>query len=212
MNRQKLHTIPFSFFCEQSSILEEIYQKAVHPWDLHRLWQEFYSVSTLDLAKHYPHVYFTNPNEIFIGKDVQIEKGALIEGPCYIGDKCSIGHAAYIRKGSFLAPNVVIGHSSEINRSIFFEGAKAPHFNYVGDSIVGARANLGAGVMLTNLRLDQKEVVVRWEGEKILTGLRKFGSLVGEGAAIGAGVVCNPGAIISKGAKILPLSSVVGTK
>ena len=211
MNRQKLHTIPFSFFSEQSSILESLYEKALYPWDLHLLCKELYTSSTANFSKKYTGVYFVNAQEIFVGKNVQIQQGALIEGPCFLGDEVIVGHGAYIRKGSFLAPRVVVGHATEINRSILFEGAKAPHFNYVGDSIVGAAANLGARVTLTNLRLDQKEVQICWEGEKIATGRRKFGALIGQGVSIGAGSVCNPGAIVSKGVKVAPLSSVVGT-
>lgn len=211
MNEQNLNTIPFSFFCKQSSILMPFYEKALFPWDLHELWKGLLTTSNNNFSKEHPLVYFSNAHEVVLGKNVFIEKGALIEGPCYIGDNARIGHSAYIRKGSFLAPNTTVGHCSEINRSILFEGAKAPHFNYVGDSIIGANVNLGCGATITNLRLDQKEVSIYWGGEEIETRKRKFGALIGEGASIGAYVVINPGSIIKEGAKVAPLQSIVGT-
>ena len=131
-------------------------------------------------------VVLKNKESIAIGKGCLIEEGAYIEGPCVIGDGTEIRHAAYIRKGSVIGNACVIGHATEVNRSLILDGAKLPHFNYVGDSIIGEGANLGAGVICANMRLDGKEIL----------GRKKLGALVGHHATIACHTVLNPGTIV----------------
>ena len=108
-----------------------------------------------------------------------MEPGAYIEGPCVIGKACQIRHSAYVRPYVVTGDRCIIGHSSEVKHSILLDGAQAPHFNYVGDSILGNGVNLGAGVICANFRLDHREVIVEIEGNRHETGLRKFGAIVG---------------------------------
>jgi NDP-sugar pyrophosphorylase family protein len=134
-----------------------------------------------------------------------------IEGPCYIGPNAEVRHGAYIRPNTWLCCDSVVGHASEVKHSLLLPGAKAPHFNYVGDSILGKDVNLGAGCKLSNLRNDGRSVLVRGLEEGIVdSGLRKFGAILGDGVAIGCNVVTNPGVIIGTNANIWPNLNISG--
>ncbi len=139
-------------------------------------------------------VHLAYPEKISIGEGTVVEPGAFIKGPCVIGKNCEVRHGAYIRGDVITGDRCVIGHSTEIKNSIFLNDVSAGHFNYVGDSVLGSKVNLGAGVKLANLRLDQGEVVVAG----IRTQLFKLGAIIGDGAQIGCNTVTNPGTVIGK--------------
>lgn len=141
-------------------------------------------------------VFLVNPESIFIGKGTKIEPGAYIQGPCWIGENCTIRHGAYIRGNCIAESGAVIGHATEVKNAYFFSKAHAAHFAYVGDSILGQGVNLGAGVKLANVRFDKKEILVRHEGKKHQTGLRKFGAILGDRCQIGCNAVTSPGTLI----------------
>jgi UDP-N-acetylglucosamine diphosphorylase / glucose-1-phosphate thymidylyltransferase / UDP-N-acetylgalactosamine diphosphorylase / glucosamine-1-phosphate N-acetyltransferase / galactosamine-1-phosphate N-acetyltransferase len=143
---------------------------------------------------------------VYIGNGTLIENGATIKGPAWIGSNCEIRSGCYIRENVIVGDGVVLGNSSEFKNSIIFNDAQIPHFNYVGDSVVGYKAHLGAGAILSNVRLDRKEIKVKTETGSIATGLRKFGAIVGDRAEIGCGVVISPGSIIGRNALIYPLT------
>ncbi|MCS5533460.1 MAG: hypothetical protein NZ736_04305 [Candidatus Poseidoniaceae archaeon] len=147
---------------------------------------------------------------IFIDPTAVIESGAHIIGPCYIGANVQIRHAAYIRENSWICHDAVVGHCSEVKHSILLPGAKAPHFNYVGDSVLGGSVNLGAGVKLSNLRNDGGEVFTRWNGQRVGTGLRKFGAILGEGCQLGCNSVTNPGVVLGPNSMVSPNSTISG--
>ena len=148
---------------------------------------------------------------IFIHPDARVSESAMVEGPCYIGPDVEIRHGAYLRSGSWICEGSVVGNSSEIKNSILLPGAKAPHFNYVGDSIIGANANLGAGVKLSNVRNDRGLVsITLFDGERIQTKLRKMGALIGDGSHIGCNTVTNPGSLIAPNSMIKPNETVTG--
>ena len=130
---------------------------------------------------------------MFIGEGTVIEPGAYIKGPAWIGAGCEIRHGAYIRENVIVGAGSVIGNSSEIKNSILFAKCQVPHFNYVGDSVLGTRVHLAAGVIVSNLKLDGTTIEVRAGGELVSTGLRKFGALIGDGAEVGCQAVLNPG-------------------
>lgn len=143
-------------------------------------------------------VHLENAAQISIGKGSTVEPGAFIRGPCIIGQNCSIRHGAYIR-GDFIAShNCVIGHATEVKNAIFLNGAHAGHFAYVGDSILGNRVNLGAGVKCANLKLDNTKITLMHKGERISTGMRKFGAIIGDDSQIGCNAVTNPGTILGR--------------
>jgi NDP-sugar pyrophosphorylase family protein len=128
----------------------------------------------------------------------------MIKGPAIIGRHCEIRHGAYLREHVILGDGCVVGNSSELKNVLMFNGAVAPHFNYLGDSVLGHKAHLGAGVKVSNVKLVKGNVTVELEGRPHDTGLRKFGALVGDHAEIGCNAVLNPGSIIGRGAVVYP--------
>ncbi|RJU80426.1 MAG: UDP-N-acetylglucosamine pyrophosphorylase [Candidatus Poseidoniales archaeon] len=148
---------------------------------------------------------------IYIHPSAEIGEYVRIEGPCFIGKNVEIRHSAYLRKGSWICDNSIVGHSSEIKNSVLLPGSKAPHFNYVGDSILGFNVNIGAGVKLSNVRNDRRNILVSINNEKrIDTGLRKFGALIGDRSEIGCNVVSNPGTILEPRTMISPNETLNG--
>ena len=144
-------------------------------------------------------------NAVYVGRGTIIEQGAMIKGPAWIGEGCEIRNGAYIRENVIIGSGCVIGNSCEFKNCIVFDECQVPHFNYVGDSILGHRAHLGAGVILSNVKLDRSEITVPLEnGSFVPTGLKKFGAIVGDFAEIGCNSVINPGSIIGRNAIIYP--------
>lgn len=143
-------------------------------------------------------------DRVFIGEGTVVEDGAMIKGPAIIGRNCQIRHNAYIRENVIIGDGCVVGNSSELKNALLFNGAQVPHFNYIGDSILGHAAHLGAGVICSNLKSLSGNVTVEMDGKPFDTGLRKFGALVGDGAEVGCNTVLNPGSILGRDAIIYP--------
>jgi NDP-sugar pyrophosphorylase family protein len=142
--------------------------------------------------------------QVFIGEGTVVEDGVMIKGPAVIGRNCQIRHNAYLRESVIVGDNCVVGNSTELKNALLFNGAVAPHFNYVGDSILGHKAHLGAGVILSNFKSLPGNITVEKDGAPFDTGLRKFGALVGDRAEIGCNAVLNPGSLIGRGAVVYP--------
>ncbi len=138
--------------------------------------------------------------EVMIGKGTVIEHGAMIKGPAIIGTNCQIRANAYIRENVIVGDDCVVGNATELKNAVLFNGVQAPHFSYVGDSILGHKAHLGAGVILSNLKSTKGNIVV----EGLDTGLRKFGAIIGDGADIGCNCVLNPGSVIGRHSILYP--------
>jgi NDP-sugar pyrophosphorylase family protein len=143
-------------------------------------------------------------DQVYIGKGTVIEHGAMIKGPAWIGENCEIRNGCYIRENVILGNGVIAGNSCEFKNCLIFDEAQVPHFNYVGDSILGFKAHLGAGVILSNVRLDHGEVTVGSGPSAITTSLRKFGAIIGDRAEIGCNAVLSPGSLIGRDALIFP--------
>ena len=141
---------------------------------------------------------------VFIGEGTLVEDGAMIKGPAIIGRNCEIRHNAYIREQVIIGDNCIVGNACEVKNSLLFNQAVAPHFNYIGDSILGHQAHLGAGVKISNVKLVDGNVTVEIEGRPFDTGLRKFGALLGDHTDIGCNAVLNPGSIIGRGSVVYP--------
>jgi len=145
---------------------------------------------------------------VFIGSGTVIEQGAMIKGPAWIGEGCEIRNGAYIRENVVVGNGVVLGNSCEFKNCLIFDEAQIPHFNYVGDSILGHKAHLGAGAILSNVRLDHRPVpVTSADGQLLDTGLRKFGAIVGDRAEIGCNAVLSPGSVIGRDSILYPGTS-----
>ena len=141
---------------------------------------------------------------VFVGRGTIIEHWAMIKGPAWIGEDCEIRNGCYIRENVIIGNGVVAGNSSEFKNCLLFDGAQVPHFNYVGDSILGFKAHLGAGVILSNVKLDKSQIHVTTPEGAVATGLRKFGAIIGDHAEIGCNSVLSPGSIIGKNAIVYP--------
>ena len=142
--------------------------------------------------------------KVFIGEGTVVEDGAMIKGPAIIGRNCEIRHNAYIRDNVIIGDGCIIGNACELKNSLLFNNAVAPHFNYVGDSILGFKAHLGAGVKISNFKVVPSNVQITFDGKVLDTGLRKFGALLGDHAEVGCNAVLNPGSIIGRRAVVYP--------
>ncbi len=144
---------------------------------------------------------------VFIGAGTVVEDGVMIKGPAIIGCNCEIRHNAYLRENVIVGDDCVVGNSCELKQAVLFNGCQVPHFNYVGDSILGHQTHLGAGVILSNVKSLPGNVIVEVDGQPFDTGLRKFGALLGDRAEIGCNTVLNPGSIIGRGAIVYPCTN-----
>ncbi|MFW6006093.1 MAG: UDP-N-acetylglucosamine diphosphorylase [Candidatus Bipolaricaulota bacterium] len=141
----------------------------------------------------------TIEEEVEIGEGTVVEAGATVKGPTIIGKNCEVRSGAYVRSNVAVGDGVTIGHSSEVKRSVVHDEAEIPHFSYVGDSVIGWRGHLGAGVKVSNLKVNREPVVVHLSDRDVQTGLRKFGCLLGDESEIGCNSVLNPGTLVGKG-------------
>ena len=157
-----------------------------------------------------PSVYDELGDGVFVAKSATVAKSASITGPCIIGEETEVRHCAFIRDSALIGKNCVVGNSTELKNVILFDNVQVPHYNYVGDSILGYRSHMGAGSITSNVKSDKTNVTVRCGEEKIETGLKKFGAVLGDEVEIGCGSVLNPGTIIGKSSNVYPLSSVRG--
>lgn len=148
---------------------------------------------------------------IFVHPEAKISTSVRMEGPIYIEDGAEIRHGAYLRPGTYISSGCIVGHTSEIKNTLMLPGSKAPHFNYVGDSIIGCEVNLGAGVKISNVRFDRRTVPIQLPNMKKLdSGLTKLGAMIGDSSEIGCNVVTNPGAIIPTSSAVPPNTVVTG--
>ncbi len=143
-------------------------------------------------------------DRVIIGEGTMVEPGALIKGPAIIGKNCQIRHNAYLRENVLIGDNCVVGNASELKNAMLFNGAQVPHYNYVGDSILGHKAHLGAGAKISNVKLFPGNIEVPVDGVPFDTGLRKFGALMGDHAEAGCNAVLNPGSILGRNAVVYP--------
>lgn len=142
--------------------------------------------------------------QVFIGEGTLVEDGAYIKGPAIIGRNCVIRHNAYVREDVIVGNNCVLGNSCEFKNVLLFNNAQVPHFSYVGDSILGYKSHLGAGATISNLKLIPENIYLEKDGVPFDTGLRKFGALLGDNTDIGCNAVLNPGSIIGRGSVVYP--------
>ncbi len=143
-------------------------------------------------------------NSVFIGRGTIVEQGAVLKGPAWIGQNCHIRSGCYVRENVIVGDGVVMGNSCEFKNCILFDEAQVPHFNYVGDSILGFHAHLGAGVILSNVKLDHGEIHVAASEGDIATGLTKFGAIIGDRTEIGCNSVINPGSLLGRDCIVYP--------
>lgn len=164
----------------------------------------------LDVSRRLDRSYKEIAKNVFVHESAKIRDNVTLIGPIIIGKNAEIRPGAFLRGNVIVGDGSVIGNSTEIKNSIIFDEAKLPHYNYVGDSIIGYRAHLGAGAIASNLRIDKKSVRIGLGNEKIDTGLKKLGVMLGDYAEVGCGAVLCPGAIVGREAVVYPLTRVGG--
>lgn len=191
----------------EETIAKNLLEKYVYPWEVLPHIEEFIIElgNKLDSSK-----YNKVEENIWIAKTAKVAKTAYINGPAIIGENTEIRHCAFIRGKVIIGNNVVVGNSTELKNAILFNNVQVPHYNYVGDSILGYKAHMGAGSILSNVRSDKKLVIIKNGNEKIETGIKKIGAMLGDKVEVGCGSVLNPGTVIGKKTNIYPLSSVRG--
>ena len=160
---------------------------------------------TLDPAE-----YEKRGENVWIAKDAVIAPPASINGPCIIGNVAEIRQCAFIRGNAIVGEGAGVGNSTELKNVILFNKVQVPHYNYVGDSVLGYKSHMGAGSITSNVKSDKKLVVVKAGEEKIETGMKKFGAMLGDEVEVGCGSVLNPGSVVGNHSNIYPLSSVRG--
>lgn len=179
-----------------ATIARNLFDRVDYPWEVLPLIKDY----ILEIIPTLDSDYIKLKDDVYVHKTVKIEEGAYINGPTIICENSVIRHNAYIRGSVIIGKNSVIGNSTEVKNSILFDKVECPHFNYVGDSVLGEHAHLGAGVILSNVRSDKKEV----------NGLRKCGSILGNNTEIGCNSVSCPGTIIGENSSVYPLTMVKG--
>ncbi len=191
----------------EETIARDLLETVEYPWEaLAKISDYIVEIGNkLDSNK-----YEKKGEDVWIAKSANVMPSAYIHGPAIIGENAEIRHCAFIRGKAIVGDNVVVGNSTELKNVILFNNVQVPHYNYVGDSILGYKAHMGAGSITSNVKSDKKLVVVKNGEERIETGIKKFGAMLGDKVEIGCGTVLNPGSVVGKNSSVYPLSSVRG--
>lgn len=197
---QELYTL-------DETIAAEIFEGVVYPWEVLSKIHDF----ILKLGETLPEEEYDRVGEdVWIAKSAHVFESAYIHGPAIIGKDAEVRHGAFIRGNAIVGEGAVVGNSTELKNVILFNKVQVPHYNYVGDSILGYKAHMGAGSITSNVKSDKKLVVVKTAEGDLETGLKKFGAMLGDEVEVGCGTVLNPGSVVGKRTNIYPLSSVRG--
>lgn len=190
------------------TLASELLGSCEYPWHVLPHIKEF----VIQLGRTLSEEEYDNPEEnVWISKSAVVAPSATICAPAIIGHRSEIRVGAYIRGAVIVGEDCVVGNSCEIKNAILFDSVQVPHFNYIGDSVLGYRAHTGAGAVTSNVKSDKTLVTVTAEDGKIETGFKKFGAMIGDNVEIGCNCVLNPGTVIGKNTNIYPLSSVRGS-
>ncbi len=192
------------------TIASGVFDGCTYPWEILSKLKAYILAlgETLDSEK------FTKVgDDVWIAKSATVYESAYIAGPCIIDENAEVRHCAFIRGSVIVGKNSVVGNSTEVKNSLIFDNVQVPHYNYVGDSVLGFKSHMGAGSITSNVKSDKTLVKVTIDGVdgRVETGLKKFGAMIGDGVEVGCGSVLNPGTIIGKNSNVYPLSSVRGT-
>ena len=177
-------------------------------------WQALGSIKSfiLKLGETLPSDRFEKIGEdVWIAKSAKVFPSAYIAGPCIIDEEAEVRHCAFVRGSAIVGKKCVVGNSVELKNVVLFDNVQVPHYNYVGDSVLGYKAHMGAGSVTSNVKSDKTPVSVREGEEKLETGLKKFGAILGDNVEIGCNSVLNPGTVVGRSSNVYPLSSVRGT-
>jgi len=189
------------------TMAKELLEKHEYPWEVISEIQNF----ILETGKKLPKDEYDEVSEgVWISKTASVAPSAYIGAPTIIGHHATVGHCAFIRTCALVGEGATVGNSTELKNVILFNGVEVPHYNYVGDSILGYKSHMGAGAITSNLKQDKRNITVSIEGQKVDTGIRKMGAILGDFVEVGCNSVLNPGTVVGHHSNIYPLSMVRG--
>ncbi|MBR3601843.1 MAG: UDP-N-acetylglucosamine pyrophosphorylase [Lachnospiraceae bacterium] len=190
----------------EETIAVDLFEGATYPWEVLPKIGNF----IMELGKTLPTDKFEQVGDnVWIAKSATVFPSAYIQGPCIIDEEAEVRHCAFVRGNAIVGKGAVVGNSTELKNVVLFNKVQVPHYNYVGDSILGFRSHMGAGSITSNFKSDKTMVKVHGE-EEIETGLRKFGAMLGDDVEVGCNSVLNPGTVVCKNSNIYPVSCVRG--
>ena len=191
----------------EETIAAKIFEGVTYPWEVLPKIKDF----ILELGASLPEDEYEKVGEdVWIAKSAKVFPSAYIHGPAIIGKEAEVRHCAFILGNAIVGEGAVVGNSTELKNVILFNKVQVPHYNYVGDSVLGYKAHMGAGSITSNVKSDKKLVVVKTPEENFETGMKKFGAMLGDEVEVGCGTVLNPGSVVGPHTNIYPLSSVRG--
>ncbi|MBR4073477.1 MAG: UDP-N-acetylglucosamine pyrophosphorylase [Clostridia bacterium] len=194
-------------FSLENTVAAKLFDGVDYPFEVLPKIGEFIKNLGKTLDKN---IFEEKGENVWIAKSAKVAPSASITGPCIIDENAEIRHCAFIRGNALVGKGAVVGNSTELKNVILFDFVQVPHYNYVGDSILGYRSHMGAGSITSNVKSDKSLVVFNSPDGKIETGLKKFGAILGDFVEIGCGTVLNPGTIVGKNSNVYPLSMVRG--
>lgn len=192
-------------FCVETPYLKNLFADSEYPWEILPGIKDYIN----ELVEIGIEGFTLLKDGVLVGENVKIHPSAVIEAPAVIGHGTEIRPGAFIRGNVITGENCVLGNSSEFKNAVLLNGVQVPHYNYVGDSVLGNKSHMGAGAICSNLKSDKSNIVIHGK-ENIETGLRKIGAILADGADIGCGCILNPGTVIGKNTTVYPLTSVRG--
>lgn len=199
-------TVKENYSLDQT-IAKDIFNGVTYPWEVLPKISSFILELGATLSED---EYEKRGENVWVAKSAKVAPTAFINGPAIIGKDAEVRHCAFIRGNAIVGEGAVVGNSTELKNVILFNKVQVPHYNYVGDSVLGYKSHMGAGSICSNVKSDKKLVVVKDGDEKIETGLKKFGAMLGDHVEVGCGSVLNPGTVIGRNSNIYPLSPVRG--
>lgn len=199
-------TVKENYSLDQT-IAKDIFNGVTYPWEVLPKISNFILELGSTLSED---EYEKRGENVWVAKSAKVAPTAFINGPAIIGKDAEVRHCAFIRGNAIVGEGAVVGNSTELKNVILFNKVQVPHYNYVGDSVLGYKSHMGAGSITSNVKSDKKLVVVKAGEEKIETGMKKFGAMLGDEVEVGCGSVLNPGTVVGNHSNIYPLSSVRG--
>lgn len=196
-----------SMFDLSHTLAAPLFEGKSHAWEVLPLIRDFILSLGPTLNQE---EYEQRDDTVWIAKSAVVAPSASITGPCIIGPETEVRHCAFLRGSVLVGAHAVVGNSTELKNVILFDRVQVPHYNYVGDSILGYRSHMGAGSITSNVKSDKTLVSVAMEGTRVETGLKKFGAILGDQVEVGCGTVLNPGSVVGRESQIYPLSMVRG--
>lgn len=196
-----------NLFDYSKTIAKPLLESVDYPWEALPKIKDF----IIELGKTLdPEIYEQRGENIWVAKSATVFPSAYLGGPLIICENAEVRHCAFIRGSAIVGKGAVVGNSTELKNSILFDGVQVPHYNYIGDSILGYKAHTGAGTITSNLKSDKSLVTVLCEDDKIETGVKKFGAMLGDHVEVGCNSVLNPGSVVGRNTNVYPLSFVRG--